>query len=254
MLNNTYGKLASHVYNLDKYIGKSFGDVEYYRERLKGCSGPILEPAVGNGRVLIPLLEAGLDVRGFDASQDMLDYCQAHCAERALTPALSQQTYEAFSYEERFEAIVIPAGSVQLIADHATATAILKRFLDHLRPGGRLIFDIYPHDLFADDTQPNIRSWQTEAGDLLTLTSQRVKADLIAQTTVSHLRYELWCEGRLALSELEFFTMRWWGIEEMALTLRAAGYVDLVISGNYDFGRAPKDGDEVVTFECRRPQ
>lgn len=253
MLNNTYGKLASHVYNLDKYIGKSFGDVEYYRERLKGCSGPILEPAVGNGRALIPLLEAGLDVRGFDASRDMLDYCQAHCAERALTPVLSQQTFDAFSYEEHFEAIVIPAGSLQLIADHATATAILKRFLDHLRPGGRLIFDLYPQDPFAD-AEPTIRSWQTEADDLLTLTSQRVKADLIAQTTVSHLRYELWCEGRLALSELEFFTMRWWGIEEMALTLRAAGYADLVISGNYDFGRAPNHGDEVVTFECRRPQ
>ncbi|WP_245298502.1 class I SAM-dependent methyltransferase [Sinorhizobium sp. A49] len=253
MLNNTYGKLASHVYNLDKYIGKSFGDVEYYLERLKACAGPILEPAVGNGRALIPLLEAGLDVRGFDASQDMLDYCRAHCAERSLAPALSKQTFEAFAYDERFEAIVIPAGSLQLITDHAAATATFKRFLDNLRPGGRLVFDLYPNDLFAD-TQPTIRSWQTEAGDLLTLTSQRVKADLIAQTTVSHLRYELWCQGKLASSELEFFTMRWWGIEEMALTLRAAGFVDLVISGNYDFGRVPKDGDEVVTFECRRPQ
>lgn len=252
-MNNIYGKLASHVYNLDKYIGESFGDVEYYRERLKGCLGSILEPAVGNGRALIPLLEVGLDVKGFDASQDMLGYCRTHCAERSLTPALSQQTFETFAYEERFEAIVIPAGSLQLIADHATAAEILSRFLDHLRPGGRLIFDLYPHDLFAD-SHPNIRSWQTETGDLLTLTSQRVKADLIAQTTVSHLRYELWSEGRLVSSELEFFTMRWWGVEEMTLTLRAAGYVDIVVSGNYDFGRAPKDGDEVVTFECRRPQ
>lgn len=252
-MNNTYGKLASHVYNLDKYIGKSFGDVEYYRERLKGCLGSILEPAVGNGRALVPLLEAGLDVKGFDASQDMLGYCLAHCAERSLTPALSQQTFEAFAYEERFEAIVIPAGSLQLIAKHAMAAEILSRFLDHLRPGGRLIFDLYPHDLFADSL-PNIRSWQTETGDLLTLTSQRVKADLIAQTTVSHLRYELWSEGRLVSSELEFFTMRWWGVEEMTLTLRAAGYVDIVVSGNYDFGRAPRHGDEVVTFECHRPQ
>ncbi len=253
MLNNTYGNLASHVYNLDKYIGKSFGDVEYYLERLKACSGPILEPAVGNGRALIPLLEAGLDVRGFDASRDMLGYCHAHCAERGLAADLSQQTFEAFAYEERFDAIVVPAGSLQLIADHGAAIAILARFLDHLRPGGRLIFDLYPHDLLAD-IKPTIRNWQTEAGDLLTLTSQRVKADVIAQTTVSHLRYELWREGRLASSELEFFTMRWWGVEEMALTLRAAGYVDLVVSGNYHFGRAPRDGDEVVTFECRRPR
>ena len=65
-MNNRYGNLASQVYNLDKHIGRSFGDVEYYRERLRGSTGLILEPAVGNGRVLIPLLEAGLQVVGFD--------------------------------------------------------------------------------------------------------------------------------------------------------------------------------------------
>lgn len=252
-MNNTYGRLASQVYNLDKYIGKSFGDVEYYRARLDGCSGPILEPAVGNGRALIPLLEAGFDVSGFDASQDMLDYCQRQCSGRGLGPALSRQTFETFAYGQRFDAIVVPAGSLQLIADHTVASAVLKRFRSHLSPGGRLIFDLYPSDMVAD-LQPNIRSWQTEAGDLLTLTSQRVKTDIIGQTTVSHLRYDLWQEGRLASSELEFFTMRWWGIQEMLLTLEAAGFADVVVSGDYAFGRAPRDGDHVVTFECCRPE
>ncbi len=251
-MNNTYGRLASHVYNLDKYIGKSFGDIEYYRQRLEGYRGPILEPAVGNGRALIPLLEAGFDVCGFDASQDMLDYCLAQCAGRDLAPALSRQTFETFTYAKRFDAIVVPAGSLQLIADHAAASAVLRRLYDHLAPGGRLIFDLYPGDMVAD-LQPNIRSWQTEAGDLLTLTSQRVRTDILGQTTVSHLRYDLWQEGRLASSELEFFTMRWWGVQEMLLTLQAAGFADIVISGDYTFGRAPRDGDHVVTFECRRP-
>ncbi|MGE6782235.1 class I SAM-dependent methyltransferase [Ensifer adhaerens] len=252
-MNNTYGRLASHVYNLDKYIGRSFGDIDYYRERLLGCRGPIVEPAVGNGRALIPLLEAGFDVSGFDASQDMLDYCRAHCTDRGFAPALSRQAFETFTYAQRFDAIVVPAGSLQLIADHGVASAVLTRFFDQLAPGGRLIFDLYPGDMVAD-LQPSIRSWQTETGDLLTLTSQRVKTDVIGQTTVSHLRYELWQEGRLASSELEFFTMRWWGVQEMRLTLRAAGFADIVISGDYAFGRVPQDGDHVVTFECRRPE
>ncbi|MBZ7920864.1 class I SAM-dependent methyltransferase [Ensifer adhaerens] len=250
-MNNTYGRLASHVYNLDKYIGKSFGDVEYYRARLEGCAGPILEPAVGNGRALIPLLEAGFDVCGFDASEDMLDYCRAQCAERGFAPALSRQTFESFTYQQRFDAIVVPAGSLQLIGHHAVASAVLRRFHDHLAPAGRLIFDLYPNDMVAD-LQPNIRSWQTETGDLLTLNSQRVKTDIIGQTTVSHLRYDLWQVGRLVSSELEFFTMRWWGVQEMVLTLQAAGFVDIVVTGDYAFGRAPQHGDHVVTFECQR--
>ncbi|OCP07116.1 hypothetical protein BC374_22555 [Ensifer sp. LC13] len=40
----------------------------------------------------------------------------------------------------------------------------------------------------------------------------------------------------------------------MALTLVAAGFTDLVVSGNYACGRTPRDGDHAVTFECRRPE
>ncbi len=51
-----YSKLSSEVYNLDKYIGRSFGDVEFYQARLEGCKGPILEPGVGTGRISSPFL------------------------------------------------------------------------------------------------------------------------------------------------------------------------------------------------------
>src|SRR5690625_3841203 len=54
-----YSKLSSEVYDIDKYIGLSFGDVEFYSERLDSCAGPVLEPGVGTGRILIPLLEKG---------------------------------------------------------------------------------------------------------------------------------------------------------------------------------------------------
>lgn len=49
--------LATLAYELDKPIGTSFGDVEFYSSRLRGVAGPVLEPAVGTGRILIPLLQ-----------------------------------------------------------------------------------------------------------------------------------------------------------------------------------------------------
>lgn len=73
---NFYSKLSTEVYDLDKPIGRSFGNVEYYRERLKNVRGKILEPAVGTGRILIPLLEEGFDVDGIDYSPDMLELCR----------------------------------------------------------------------------------------------------------------------------------------------------------------------------------
>lgn len=251
MNNNKYGKLASKVYDLDKHIGRSFGDVEFYHHRLKGCEGPILEPAVGNGRVLIPLLEAGLHVVGFDASEDMLTYCRQHCAARGLSPSLTRQTFQDFSYDERFQAIIIPVGSFQLVTDYEEAIAVLKRFHDHLSPNGRLIIDCDPIGSFLGDAS-SIRSWRTEEGDLITLDAQRVETDFVAQTTVSHLRYDLWSKGQLVQSELEFFSLRWWGVAEMTLALKAVGFAEVTVSGDFDYSRAPRSGDAGINFEARR--
>ncbi len=43
-MNNRYGSLAAWVYHLDKPIGRSFGDIEFYREGLKDAAAPYLNP------------------------------------------------------------------------------------------------------------------------------------------------------------------------------------------------------------------
>lgn len=250
-MNNRYGILTSWVYNLDKPPGRSFGDIEFYRERLRNCQGPILEPAVGNGRILVPLLEAGLAVEGFDASEEMLAYCREACRERGLKPTLARRTFEDFSYETRFAAIFIPLGSFQLITDLTSAQAVLRRFHDHLAPGGKLMIDLDPIGQFFGDG--SVRSWITPDGDLLTLTDTRVETDFIAQTTVSHLRYEHWRDTKLIDIELEIFSLRWWGINEFTLSLKDAGFEEIVVSSDYEFGRVPRKDDRSISFEARRP-
>ncbi len=252
-MHNRYGKLASWVYNLDKPVGRSFGDIEYYRQRLQnGQTGPILEPAVGNGRIFVPLLEAGFQIEGFDASNEMLDYCRSECRTRNLSASLTQQTFEQFAYEKSFSAIIVPAGSFQLVTDIASAGALLKRFYDHLSSNGTVIIDLMSIGGFLEPSG-SVRSWVTEDGDLLTLTDHRLETDYISQTTLSYLRYEHWQSGRLMATELDLFKLRWWGVHEFSLALREAGFTDMVVSGNYQHGKAPQKDDEIISFEARRP-
>lgn len=250
---NRYGKLASWVYDLDKPIGRSFGDQEYYRQRLEQCRrGPVLEPAVGNGRLLLPLSEAGFPVEGFDASAEMLEYCQDECRKRKLAVSLTQQTFETFAYDKRFAAVIIPAGSFQLITNALSAGAVLKRLYEHLLPDGKLILDLDPIGSFLGSSG-SVRSWTTDDGSLLTLTDHRVETDYVAQTTLSHLRYEHWQGGNLMATELDLFKLRWWGVNEFVLALNAAGFADVVVSGNYKHGQAPQKDDDIISFEARRP-
>ncbi|MDN3712102.1 class I SAM-dependent methyltransferase [Paracoccus cavernae] len=251
MRDNRYGALSSWVYNLDKPVGRSFGDLEYYRDRLAACHGPILEPAVGNGRIFVPLLQEGFQIEGFDASEEMLNYCRDACQKRNLSADLTLQTFEEFSYGKSFAAIIVPAGSFQLITDEVAAAAVLKRFYDHLAPEGRLIIDLDPIGGILAPPGP-IRSWTTEGGDLLTLTDNRVQTNHLAQTTLSHSRYDLWRNGALIETELELFKLRWWGVHEFRLALRDAGFADVQVSGNYQHGRAPQPEDEIFTFEAKR--
>src|SRR5690625_2474940 len=110
-----YNILSAEVYDLDKHIGRSFGDVEFYSDRLASCEGKILEPGVGTGRILIPLLEKGLNVEGFDVSEDMLKICRKNCERRGLNPKLLTAKMESFSLDEKYEAIIIPTGTFLLL-------------------------------------------------------------------------------------------------------------------------------------------
>src|SRR5580700_5216019 len=163
---NRYGALCAEVYDTDKPFG-ALADTAFHLPRLAQIEGPILEPACGTGRALVPMLEAGHDVTGFDASPDMLARCRARCEERGLAPDLSQQRFEDFSYDRKFAVIIVPVGTFTLIDDFATAMAVLRRFHAHLAPGGVVILDM---DLLAAlaDRGEDRRSWTAENGDLLT--------------------------------------------------------------------------------------
>ncbi|MGE8450572.1 MAG: class I SAM-dependent methyltransferase [Pseudomonadales bacterium] len=194
----------------------------------------------------------GFAIEGFDASQDMLQHCRQECRKRDLAATLTCQTFEQFSYDRRFAAIIMPAGSFQLITETASAVAVLKRFWEHLQPGGRLILDIDPIESVISEAMP-ARRWPVEGGDLLTMTSHRAEIDYVTQTTLSHLHYEHWRDGALLVSELDLFHLRWWGVEELTFALREAGFADVVVSGDYQHGRQPRQGDQIISFEANRP-
>ncbi|KAM9862893.1 class I SAM-dependent methyltransferase [Leucobacter sp. BZR 635] len=245
---NRYRSLAARVYHADKPIGRSFGDVELYTELLRGTDGPILEPAAGNGRVLVPLLEAGLEMVGTDPSPDMLDRCRAECESRGLAAELSLGRFDTVDVRSEYAAVIIPAGSLQLVLDPGSTRAIVEGFFRALRPGGRLILDLDSLHALAE-TEPWAKSWH-DGDDLLTLTALSESVDVVAQTTVAQLRYERWHGGALAETELEQFALRLWGVHEMRLLLEAAGFAEVRVHAGYVRDAAPSAETRVVTLEA----
>ena len=249
---NRYGEMCAEVYVLDKPPG-ALGDINYYREALCALEGPFLEAACGSGRLMIPMLEAGFDVLGFDHSEHMLAQCREAAQARGLNLRVQRTTYEDFSFDEPFGAIVSPVGSFTLVDDFAAALAALRRFHRHLRPGGRLFVDIMPLGYLTARPLDHVRSWTTPGGDLLRVVSNVVELDLLAQRRVSQDRYERWRGGRLVEQELEVLAVRCWGLKEFELTLKEAGFADISVCGDYQIGRQPRPRDSQWCFQAVKP-
>lgn len=246
---NRYGRLCAEVYDLDKPVGSLF-DIPYYQARLKDVNGPILEAAVGTGRLMVALLDAGLNVGGFDHSQDMLDICAANAARHGHAPVLFRAGFQDFDAPNQ-AAILVPASSFTLIDDFEEAVGVLERFHHQLAPGGLLLVDLPPLSFL--DAPGGVRSWTAANGDLLTLESRQVRKDVLAQTRLNHDRYERWRDGCLLETELELFAYRAWGAKEFEMALSRAGFVDVSVCGNYRPGRPPGAADGIFNFSARKP-
>jgi len=240
-----YGRLSTEVYNLDKPIGHSYGEVEFYRNQLESCSGRILEPAVGTGRILIPLVQAGHVVDGTDTSPIMLDSCRSNCASHGIDAVLIEADMSTYVNEEAYEAVIVPTGSLMLLDGFEATRDALVSFRRCLKSGGRLIVDIAPPELIA--VKGSMRSWRV-GDDLWTLTTDRLESDSAKNQTTRWLRYEKWHDGALMTSELQLFRLQWWSVTEFSHLVREAGFTNVEVHADYEVSKLPEPESEIWTF------
>ncbi|WP_368892974.1 class I SAM-dependent methyltransferase [Proteus mirabilis] len=246
----SYHSLLAQVYQLDKPIGCSFGDVEYYQQRLKDVKGKILEPAVGTGRILIPLLQSGFNIEGFDLSEEMLEFCKKNLIEHGFTTNyVTQNNLVTFEVNTPVEAIIIPTGTFLLLNTQQQAIQVLKQCYQALEFGGRLLVDISLAHHFVKG-ECTSRQFNTPEGDLITLQIINAEIDYINQLTTSHHRYDKWRDGKIIESEWEVFSLKWFGVSEFEQILRLIGFKQITISADYQYLQTPSNTTEIMTFEA----
>jgi len=242
-----YGPLATEVYELDKPVGYPFADVEYYTGLLAEVSGPILEPATGTGRVLIPLLEAGHQVEGLDSSPQMLACCRQHCRDRGLDPVLREGDMTIYVRLAAYEAVIIPAGSIALLDGRKATLQALACFRDSLVPGGRLLVDVPARRPAAG--HEGMRYWQ-RGSHLWTLHTLHTEYEPAASQTTRFLRYDKWQDGTLCMTELQTFRLQHWSCQEFADLLAEAGFTHILVTADYQDACTAGTASDFWTFNA----
>lgn len=233
----TYGKLCTEFYVTEKKL--AFGkELALYSDLLQPKEGPFLEAMCGSGRLLIPLLENGINIDGVDSSAFMLEKCKKECQTRNLYPELLQQSVTELSLQKRYAGIIVAMGSFQLLTAEE-AYKSLRAFKDHLLPGGFLVLELFipwdsikksiDGDHLLDKVVMDLPSRPVKYHDNATLKlSSHVIIYPKEQRKIAHSRYEKYSsEGILEEAEQEEFNLQWYYVNEMLLILEKIGFSDI---------------------------
>lgn len=148
----SYDAIAE-VYATDMGASMPFDDVGFYRALCRRQAGAALELGCGTGRILLPLLAAGIDIVGVDRSLPMLARLQRDAAARGLGEArVAQMDLRALALHARFATVLAPYSLVTYLTEPEDLARFLAAGRALLAPGGVLVLDAFvPRDVTAFD-------------------------------------------------------------------------------------------------------
>ncbi|CDR33629.1 class I SAM-dependent DNA methyltransferase [Criblamydia sequanensis] len=248
-MNKTYQSLCSQFYELDKPT-VSDEILKCYLSYAKDLKGPILEPMCGTGRFLIPFLERGFRIEGFDSSPHMLDICQKKCEAKGLKASLKEASFETFSSDHTYDLIFIPSGSFGLLTSIEDVNSALKVISDSLQEGGKFVFEI--ETLKAVSESQN--SWKerfVKKGDLKITLKTKAHFDLLSKIETTVCKYELWEDDKKKLTETEDFKVKLYEFNEIDPLLTQN---NLKVLGKWqlrsDMKIAANENSDLILYEC----
>jgi ubiquinone/menaquinone biosynthesis C-methylase UbiE len=122
-------------------------DVAFYVELACEADGLLVELAVGNGRVAIPVARAtGQRVIGLDSSQAMLAQARARANAAGVELELREADMRDLCLEEPASLVYCPFRALLHLATWADRRRVFERVAASLRPGGRFAWNAFAFD------------------------------------------------------------------------------------------------------------
>ena len=221
-------------------------DIPYWVETAKTAAGPVLEIACGTGRVLLPILKAGVDIEGLDSSPAMIARLKAKAAASGLAVRAETADMRSFEMGRRYARIFCGFNGFAHCETTGDQLACLRSSLDHLEPGGALVLHMsYPGPAYWSEPEGRAVLEHEVAlpGGKLQLWDNRRK-DIVGQRQDSEVEiWELDAAERPKAVHKFSTAQRWVYRYELELLFAAAGFARWEFLGGFDGRplRAPDD-------------
>lgn len=240
-------------------------EIPFILQEIARYGQPVLDVACGTGRVLLPLLRAGIDIDGNDISKDMLHYCQSKAASEGLNLNLYNYSMHAFELPRKYKLIHI-CDSFGLAGSRENDLETLRHCYSHLEDGGALLLNIQAEYTSAESwnlwlpeySQTMPQPWPDKGdGRVASDGSEHfaqfrmIDVDPLEQSYTRQVRLEKWSNGELAASEEYTLRGDMYFKNELLLMLKVAGFREITVHGDYTDEPPTADHDELVFTAIR---
>ena len=211
-------------------------DVGFYVEQALASGGPVVELAVGTGRIAVPIAEAGVPVIGVDSSPEMLRVARAAAESAEVSGLVDLRLGDLREppVSERVPLVICPFRSLLHMETEDEKRRAARAAGGLLEADGRFVFDVFSPS--REDIEETHGLWLEREPGILE------RAD--------------WDEGTRTLSlslhagdVLTTFGLHWLSAPEWHRLLDEAGFEIEAVYGWFD--RRPYDGEEDMVFVCR---
>ena len=122
-------------------------DVAFYVGLARDADGPLVELAVGNGRVAIPVAQAtGRTVIGVDTSPAMLEQARTRAAEEGVELDLREGDMRELELEAQAALVYCPFRALLHLPTWVDRRRTFERVAASLSPGGRFAWNAFAFD------------------------------------------------------------------------------------------------------------
>jgi len=240
-----YGELCTRMYESNKSIAEG-KELDFFLSFVKDKNMKVLEPMCGNGRMLIPFMQEGIDIDGFDISDDMLNLCKEKCEKLNLNPNIINDRIEEFKSDKKYDLIMIPFGSFSLLPDH-----IVDQSLDNmklmLKEDGKLLLTIITKKSEPEEILNWVQTNCIQFSEEKIVESKKVNFDVKNKMLHTKLKYDLIQGDTVIKTEIMDFPMRLYENDEFENTLTNNGLQKVVI---HEVVNGYGTGTSFYVYEC----
>jgi hypothetical protein len=247
-----YRNLHAEWYELGSAAEGRSPEIDFLARKIAELGEPALELGSGTGKILIPLLEQGLDVTGIDTSRDMTARCLAACSTRNLKPVIHEQSMVELDLPRRFRVIFLDSGGLGLFTEDADIQTTFARVMAHLEPGGHFLYDfqLVPPPYEDDDRWTG--DWICAPDDTVLAWRTRKRHDPVTHVWRWLFIIEKFVAGRLVDTEADERSGRTFTLEEALRFAEAAGF-DEIRATDWLTENPPREGSKLISVQCRKP-